>query len=112
MPDDRGAIKGCYSWFKDNNSESNSQHTIDEVLDVAVVIVGSKIIILKAIHNLAELQIWEECVVIVGSKIIILKAIHNNGKISLQAVKVVIVGSKIIILKAIHNYSRDTLYNL
>ena len=42
-------------------------------------------------------------VVIVSSKIIILKAIHNDINGMAKTVTVVIVSSKIIILKAIHN---------
>ena len=56
---------------------------------------------------------WYEVVVIVSSKIIILKAIHNSFVYSLIKSGVVIVSSKIIILKAIHNWIGVAIfYNL
>ena len=94
----------CYSQFKDNNSESNSQLTCVHTFFCFVVIVSSKIIILKAIHNSFVYSLIKSGVVIVSSKIIILKAIHNHKWRRDYIGSVVIVSSKIIILKAIHNF--------
>ena len=67
------------------------------------MISGSKIMIMKAIHNQGRGFISDGQVVISSSKIMIMKAIHNFAIKFCYISLVVISSSKIMIMKAIHN---------
>ena len=96
-------IISCDWSVKDNDNESNSQ-PVGLTIHIEEVVIGlSKIMIMKAIHNLSNLYTDSLFVVIGLSKIMIMKAIHNtNGQ--LVSLHCVVIGlSKIMIMKAIHN---------
>ena len=96
-------IISCDWSVKDNDNESNSQLSSLISSPGSVVIGLSKIMIMKAIHNLQpENEYW--LIVVIGlSKIMIMKAIHNLPHRWCKSSTVVIGLSKIMIMKAIHN---------
>ena len=94
----------CFQCVKGNKFESDSQHSRERKAYKEVVSNVSKVINLKAIHNIKEILRKYYNVVSNVSKVINLKAIHNTMWTLILSLPVVSNVSKVINLKAIHNF--------
>ena len=102
--------RSCDWSVKDNDNESNSQHTSLTLLPGMGCDWSVKDNDNESNSQLLSNSFYAANVVIGLSKIMIMKAIHNSGSSLRHRPRVVIGLSKIMIMKAIHNRSACTVF--